>query len=183
MTAHPSTEIRTLWVTRAEYALIAEVSERTIFDWEAKGVGPMPNRDVPGVCLYPRHKVENFVAQRNGPPSAKPAPAKPRAGLAEHVPLTASTGANHVAVNAALEADRRRARMILCRAPESYKPAAFAAIKSGASLEAFDASLPGELRALMPPLHRFIADFDRPADGGDATADSIMSAAQAARGN
>ena len=36
---------------------------------------------------------------------------------------------------------------------------------------------------LMPPLHRFIADFDRPADGGNAAAESILSAARAARGN
>jgi hypothetical protein len=73
--------------------------------------------------------------------------------------------------------------MILARTPESLSDDARAAIAAGVSIEAFDASLPSHYRAVLPPLHRFIADFDRPTDGGDAAADSILDAARAAKGN
>jgi hypothetical protein len=55
-------------------------------------------------------------------------------------------------------------------------------VKDGSSLEAFDASLPGEWRAVLPPLHTFIANFDRPKTDGEPAADAILSAARTARG-
>lgn len=156
------------FLTRSEAASLLRVTTETLLQWEKDGKGPVPTRLSPRKALYLRSELAAYIG-------AHRADTRPALGS---VAITMSP-----AVRTLVEAERRRIRTILARAPKGFEAAAWKAINTGASLEAFDASLPGELQAVMPALHRFIADFDRPTDGGDAAADSIITTARALRGN
>jgi hypothetical protein len=159
-------------LTRDEYARTLRISPRTAVDWEHKGIGPRPIRVSPRIVIYSKRETlaETFKAPPAPRASANTAPQRP-------APVV-----TWPAARAGVEADRRRIRMILARAPKGFESLALRAIKSGLTLEAFDGSLPGELRALMTPLHAFIADFDRPNDSGEVAAQSMIAARNAALG-
>lgn len=134
------------FLTREEAARLLRLkSPRTLLDWEREGRGPKPIKASPRVTLYGRSDVLAYLDACRASPSRS-------------------------ASEANILAERRRCYAITKRAPKGFETAALQAIKNGTSLEAFDASLPGELRAVMPQLHQFLSELDKPVDYADEAA-------------
>ncbi|WP_162820202.1 helix-turn-helix transcriptional regulator [Microvirga calopogonii] len=149
-------------MTREEVAEFLKVAPRTLADWEKEGRGPPAARIGPRKVVYSKNAVTSYLASLTAASQTAKAPR----------PLTKAEREAH---EQALHAERRRCIAIMNRAPKGYQKAVMKAIADNTSIEDFDASLPGELRAVMPPLHRFLADLDRPKDyAAEATAQAIL---------
>lgn len=156
-------------MTREEVAEMLNMSTRTLAEYDRDGRGPPSARIGPRKVVYSKNAVTAYLASLTAASQAAKAP-------------RALTKAEREAHEQALHADRRRCIAIMNRAPKGYEKAVMKAIADSTSIEDFDASLPGEYRAVMPPLHRFLADLDRPKDyAAEATANVILNAARAAR--
>jgi DNA-binding transcriptional MerR regulator len=156
-------------MTREAVAEFLKVTPRTLADWETKGRGPPSARIGPRKVVYSKKAVTVYLAWLTVASQASKAPR----------PLTE---AEREAQEQALAAERRRCIAIMNRAPKGYEKAVMKAIADNTSIEDFDASLPGELRAFLPPLHKFLADLDRPKDyGGEAAGRAILESFSLAR--
>jgi Helix-turn-helix domain len=153
-------------LTREEAATMLRVTPRTLINWANEDRGPRGAHVGARTVLYSKKEILEYLEACRPAPVSKPAKA----------PAVASP-----AVQAAVEAERRRATLILARCPgESYRAGALKAIRDRISLEEYDASL-GDVRAFMPPLHRFVADFDRADRNAESVAQSILTARKLAR--
>jgi predicted DNA-binding transcriptional regulator AlpA len=156
-------------MTREEVAEFLKVAPRTLADWEKEGRGPPSARISPRKVVYSKNAVTAYLATLTAASQAANAPR----------PLTA---AERQVFEKSLLAERRRCFAITKRAPKGFEAAARKAITDGTSIEDFDAALPGEWRAVMPPLHRFLADLDKPIDyAAEAAAQAILDARSLAR--
>jgi predicted DNA-binding transcriptional regulator AlpA len=153
-------------LTREEAARILRLkSSRTLLDWEKDGWGPQPTKISPRLTLYSRQDIDGFLQECRSYVST--APGQPPLSLTQ---------------KAIVLAERRRCRTIIARAPKGYEAHVLTAISNGASIEEFDASLPGELQRLMPPLHAVLALIDAPKDkDAETAAQAILDAANLAR--
>ena len=130
-------------LTREEAASLLRVTPRTLINWANEGHGPRAARVGARTFLYSKRELLAHVEACRPPPSHAPAAISP-------------------ASQAAVIAERRRVRAIWARCPgEGYRATAAKAIREGLSIEAYDASLPRELRVFMPPLSTFLHEFDR----------------------
>jgi DNA-binding transcriptional MerR regulator len=149
-------------LTREEVASVFRVTTETLRDWDKDGKGPPSVKVGPRTVLYAKKDVVAYLEERR---AASQAAKEPR-------PITT---AQREAQERAILSERRRCFAITKRAPKGFEAAALKAIAASTSIEDFDASLPGELRAVMPPLDRFLTDFDKPTDyAGEAAARAIL---------
>jgi predicted DNA-binding transcriptional regulator AlpA len=156
-------------LTREEAAGVLRVTAETLRNWEADGKGPPAVNIGPRTTVYSKKGIAAYLEECRAASQAAKAPRR-------------MTAAERKTFEEAVLADRRRCFAITKRAPKGFEAGALKAIHAGASIEEFDASLPGELRALMPPLDRFLADLDKPTDyAGEAAANAILSATRASR--
>jgi hypothetical protein len=149
-------------LTREETAGLLRVTTDTLRDWEKVGKGPPCAKIGPKTTLYSKQGIAAYLEECRVASQAAKAPR----------PLTK---AEREANEQALQAERRRCIAIMNRAPKGFEAAVTKAIRERTSIEDFDASLPGEYRAVMPPLHQFLADLDRPKDyAGEAAGQAIL---------
>jgi predicted DNA-binding transcriptional regulator AlpA len=149
-------------MTREEVAELLKVAPRMLADWEKEGRGPPSARIGPRKVVYSKNAVTAYLATLTASSQAAKAPR----------PLTAT---QREAIERVVAAERRRCFAIMKRAPKGFEAAVTKAIREKTSIEDFDASLQGEWRAVMPPLHQFLADLDKPTDyAAEAAAQSIL---------
>lgn len=149
-------------MTREEVADFLKVAPRTLADWEKEGRGPPSARIGPRKVVYPKNAVTAYLTTLTAASQATKAP-----------PLR-SAAAQEV-YDKVYKAETRRCLAIIKRAPKGFEAAVQTAIKNGTSIEDFNASLPGEWRAVMPSLHQFLADLDKPTDyAGEAAGRAIL---------